>query len=212
MITYANLKEIGWGIAPIFVGRQTEHRSPGSSHELDEWHGINDPRQAARLAAEAGFPRGSVMYLHIEAGGGPLDPDLATYYEAWVAQMIADGQYYPGVYCSYQVAPQLRGLDSRPRWWVFHVTHGCDPGFPHTYDFFPNELVPYMNFPTTQERVAGWSLNPRNSFAYARMRQWGQSIPSDGVPCSLVIDGEEYLGWDFNTATLKDPSDPTLSF
>ncbi len=212
MDKYAGLKEIGWGIAPIFVGQQTEQSSPGSSHELDESNGVNDARQAAQLAAEAGFPEGSVVYLDIEAGGGPLDPDLAIYYEAWVARMIADGQYYPGVYCSYQIAPQLRELDSRPRWWVFHVTHGCDHDFPDTFDFFPNDLVPRMEFPTTAAPITGRSLDPRDSFANARMRQWCQSISNNNVACRLLIDGEEFLGWDFNTATLKDPLDPTLSF
>lgn len=217
MDRYAKLKEIGWGIAPIFTGQQTEESSPQSSHELDELHGEQDARQAAELATQAGFQEGSVVYLDIE--GGPVEPDLSTYYQAWVARMISDGRYYPGIYCSYQIAPQLRNLDTRPRWWVYHVTHGCDPDYPSTYNFFPNELEPRMEFPTTTapntEPGTEISLDPRDSFAYARMLQWCQSIgnpPPNKVPCKLVVDGEEKTEWDFDTATLKDPSDQALSF
>jgi len=210
MDKYAKLKQIGWGITPIFAGQQTEQSSPGSSHDLDEWHGGQDARRAAQLAARAGFPEGSVVYLDIE--GGPVEPDLSTYYRAWVAQMLVDGQYYPGIYCSYQIATRLRELDSGPRWWVFHITRGCDHNFRDTYDCFPNDLVPRIEFPTTIAPNTNMALDPRDSSPYARMLQWCQSIPLDGVPCKLVIDGEEYPGWDFDTATLKDPSDQSLSF
>ena len=206
------LRSIGWGAAPLYVGRQVAT----DWDTLDGDHGNADAVDAANLAQQAGLERGRVIYLDIEQGA-PLNYWQGHYYHGWVDGLIRDGRYYPGVYCSYQIASDLRNKwDSRARFWVFHVTHGCDPDFPDTYNFFPNELVPRMEFPTTRapntEPGTNISLDPRDSFANARMLQWCQSIPLGGVLCALVIDGEEYPAWDFDTATLRDPSDQTLSF
>ena len=208
MPTLPFLRSIGWGITPIYVGRQVAT----DWDTLDGDHGNADAIDAADLAQEAGLEPGRVIYLDIEQGA-PLNEWQGQYYRGWVNGLIEDGRYYPGVYCSYQIASDLRnGWDSRARFWVYHVTHGCDPDYPDTYDFFPNELEPPIEFPTTTAPISGQSLDPRDSFANARMLQWCQSIPLDGVPCTLVIDGEEYPSWDFDTSTLRDPSDQTLSF
>jgi hypothetical protein len=110
------LNQMGWGIAPIYVGQQAH--GPGS-HVVTAAQGAIDGANAASLAAQAGFPGLSVLYLDIEQGP-PLHQPAIDYYKAWV-QAVFDNGYYPGVYCSFLLAAKLMGADFRPLVWVFHI-------------------------------------------------------------------------------------------
>ncbi|MBN1608844.1 MAG: DUF1906 domain-containing protein [Polyangiaceae bacterium] len=116
----AFLRGLGWGIAPIYVGQQ-EAGTPGS-HVLTAAQGVQDvtgPRGAVTLAAGAGIPAGSILYLDIETGP-PVSRQLAAYYQSWV-QAVHDAGFRSGVYCSYLTARRLRALDDRPAFWVFQI-------------------------------------------------------------------------------------------
>jgi hypothetical protein len=104
MGAYNELKDQGWGFAPIFVGQQ-EQRIPHCSHILTEAQGEKDAQTAADLARTAHFPHGSVIYLDFEFGL-PLSEEVKTYCRAWSNALVING-YYPGVYCSWQLAGPL---------------------------------------------------------------------------------------------------------
>lgn len=120
MTRLAFLRQMGWGIAPIYVGQQQpEPNSPGS-HNITAAQGTLDAADAIMLATTAGFSPESVIYLDIETGG-PIQPGLAAYYQNWVQGVVAGG-FRPGVYCSFLLARQFRTLDNRPVFWVFNIS------------------------------------------------------------------------------------------
>lgn len=128
MTRHAFLRNLGWGIAPVYVGQQ-QIDGPGS-HNLSAAQGTLDAADAIKLAVKAGIPPGSVLYLDIETGG-PIEPGMKQYYQAWV-QGVVDGGWGPGVYCSYRLAGQFLKLDNRPKFWVFRVSKTAGP-YPHPY-------------------------------------------------------------------------------
>lgn len=100
----AHLVGLGFGLAPIYVGQQ-EPNIPHSSHVLTTAQGMADGAGAVSLAAGAGFPSSSVIYLDIESGG-PLSSTMLTYTTAWVGAVTA-GNFRTGIYCSHNVSAAL---------------------------------------------------------------------------------------------------------
>lgn len=113
----AFLLSLGYGFAPVYLGQQ--QGGPGS-HNLTPQQGTLDGRNAAQLAAQAGFPAHSVIYLDIETGPPLLSPFL-NYYAAWV-QSVINNNFTPGVYCSHALAAQVQAKDARPVFWVFRLS------------------------------------------------------------------------------------------
>jgi Domain of unknown function (DUF1906) len=60
----------------------------------------------ARTAAE-GFPRGTVIFLDIE-GMTTVPSTMHAYYRAWVARVLADGRFRPGIYTHRANADAIR--------------------------------------------------------------------------------------------------------
>jgi len=118
------LQDLGYGFAPIYVGRQQS--GPGS-HILTADQGTADGQNAVQLAGDAGFPDQSVLYLDIETGP-PIHAAFLEYYKAWV-EAVAQGNFTPGVYCSHLIAAEVLAADSRPVPWVFRLLF--NPG--HTF-------------------------------------------------------------------------------
>jgi hypothetical protein len=116
MGTRAFLLGLGFGFAPIYVGQQ---QSPPGSLNLTPAQGTIDGHNAAQLAATAGFPSGSVVYLDIETGP-PAQPPFFAYYKAWVQSLIDNG-FKPGVYCSHHLAAGFIAADNRAVPWVFQL-------------------------------------------------------------------------------------------
>lgn len=112
----AFLLGLGFGFAPIYVGQQ---QSPPGSLNLTAPQGTADGLNATQLAATAGFPAGSVLYLDVETGP-PVHPPFIAYYKAWV-QSVIDNGFTPGVYCSHHLAAQFIGADNRAVAWVFQL-------------------------------------------------------------------------------------------
>jgi len=108
------LQGLGFGFAPIYVGQQ---QSPPGSLNLTAAQGAIDGQHATQLAATAGFPNSSVLYLDVETGP-PAHPAFLDYYGAWV-QAVIDNGFSPGVYCSHHLAADFIGTDDRAAVWVF---------------------------------------------------------------------------------------------
>ncbi len=98
------LRALGWGIAPIYVGRQVKS-IPRSDHRMTPENGITDGLHAARLAKSAGLV-GSIIYLDFE-NGAPLKPEQKIYYKNW-ATGVRSESCRPGVYCVSSIAPGLQ--------------------------------------------------------------------------------------------------------
>ena len=112
------LREMGWGLAPIYVGQQASG-GPGS-HVLTSAQGTADAAGAVALADAADIGKNSVIYLDIETGGR-LSSSHVAYVQAWIDGVRAS-IYRPGVYCSYLETPaQLRQNNEDVFFWVFNI-------------------------------------------------------------------------------------------
>ena len=137
MRTRAFLLGLGYGFAPVYLGQEAA-TGPGS-HNLTAPQGTIDARDAAQLAAQAGFPAQSVIYLDIETGP-PLSPNYIAYLSAWVAGVSSNG-FTPGVYCSHLLAPQVQRLAGNAPLWVFRLL------FPNGHRFAPPLPTPAPALP-----------------------------------------------------------------
>lgn len=118
-----------WGVVPIYVGQQdarTGNAAYKPSSILTSAQGTTDGQNAANLADKDQFPHGSFIYLDWEYGG--LDgAGAGSYVSSWVASIIADGRFMPGLYCSHSTAPAIAALLNamRPippaRFWCWKV-------------------------------------------------------------------------------------------
>ncbi len=173
------LTELGWGLAPIYVGQQTV---PPGSMQSDAAHGYQDGIHASQLMQEAGFSIGSAVYLDLE-NGLPFPPHQQAYVVAWVDQVQHSG-YAPGVYCSHTFAIALHQVVPNALIWVFKV----DTVSPHPV---PGPLYP--------------DIHPAGSgYAGAYMWQLGQNcqIAVVGAPGGRLV-------LDLDTAISADPGAPT---
>jgi hypothetical protein len=119
MRSLPTLKSIGWGVVPIYLGRQWYH--PGRlidvvNHPPEEL-GAKDGYHAANLALAAGFITSvTIVYLDIELAPPP-DPARAQmmvdYWRSW-AKALKEYGYLPGVYCSPLFASALMHADIPP--------------------------------------------------------------------------------------------------
>ena len=98
------LRDLKWGIAPLYVGRQVKS-IPNTDHRMTAENGTKDGEHAAKLAIAARFAIGSIIYLDFE-NGLPLPALQKSYYAAWVAELRRNG-FRPGVYCVASIAAGL---------------------------------------------------------------------------------------------------------
>lgn len=139
----ATLAVQGWGTAVVYVGQQTWESLPvapfaGSPARavqaatcsrtlLSGAQGTIEAIDAIAKTANEGFPRGSTIFLDIEYMT-TLTAPMREYYRAWVAQLLADGRYLPGIYCHRSNAAAVhddviaefaaaRHIES-PRFWI----------------------------------------------------------------------------------------------
>jgi hypothetical protein len=98
------LRNLGWGIAPIYVGRQVKS-VPNTDHRMTPENGTKDGEHAAQLARLARLPFRSTIYLDFENGAPLLDAQKA-YYAPWAAEVRRNG-LRPGVYCVASLAAGL---------------------------------------------------------------------------------------------------------
>jgi hypothetical protein len=138
------LTDMGWGLAMVYVGQQTWNRKPRnlspaqmarlkrqgatcSADFLSADRGTAEALDAIRKADAEGFPRGSVIFLDIERTE-KMPPHMRDYYKSWVATVLTDGRYRPGVYVHSHNAQIVyddvkalftaAGIDEEPRFWI----------------------------------------------------------------------------------------------
>jgi hypothetical protein len=171
---HSALAEMGWGFAVIYVGQQ-ESTGPGS-HVLTTDQGKLDGADACRLAEQAGFPRGTVLFLDIEAGG-PISANTAAYVKGW-APAVRDLGYRPGVYCSHTAVHSIDALGLQVHRWVYKLK---------TSDVGGHKPAPYKD------------ADPSTSgITTAIVWQWAQNTNIDTVKGQLLVD--------LDTAATADPS------
>ena len=137
------LTDMGWGLAVVYVGQQTWNRTPHtlspaqmarlkkketcSADFLGADRGAVEGLDAIRKAEAEGFTKGSVIFLDIERTE-KLPARMRDYYKAWVATLLADGRYRPGIYVHSHNAEAVysdvkslftaAGIDEEPRFWI----------------------------------------------------------------------------------------------
>ena len=138
------LQDIGWGLAVVYVGQQTwgrtpkqltpaqmaRHRRRGTTCNADFANadrGVQEGIDAIRKTREEGFQPGRVIFLDIERME-TIPSRMRDYYRAWVATVLKDGTYRPGIYVHKHNAEQVyrdvkalfeaAGVDEEPRFWV----------------------------------------------------------------------------------------------
>ena len=89
--------------------------------------GTTEAADAGAKAAAEGFPQGTVVYLDVERVTS-VSPALREYVRSWVAGVLADGRYTPGIYCHRLNADALheaavaawaaRGRAGEPPFWI----------------------------------------------------------------------------------------------
>lgn len=140
----ATLTDMGWGLAVVYVGQQTWNRplrSLTAAQEaaqrakgvrcnadfIDAPEGAADAQEAITKTRAEGFPRGTVIFLDIERME-TVPVRMRDYYRAWVATVLRDGSFRPGIYVHsfnarlvYDDVKALfaaAGIDEEPRFWI----------------------------------------------------------------------------------------------
>lgn len=183
------LRDMGWGLAPIYVGQQWSS-GPGS-HVLTAAQGTIDAQQAIGLADTAAIGENCVIYLDIEIGGR-LPAAFLAYCQAWF-DGVRGSRYRPGVYCSHLDTPaQLQAKNPDLFFWVFNIDR----------------------FAKTQALDADGSFRvppiDGSGCAFATAWQFIQGAPSIPVPHGDGTTGS-LATVDLDCATVLDPSQPTTA-
>ena len=138
------LRAMGWGLAVVYVGQQTWDRMPRklsparmaalvrsgatcNADYLSAERGILEANDAIAKTEAEGFPRGTVVFLDIERME-KMPQAMRDYYRTWVAHLLADGRYRPGIYTHKHNAAEIyadvkrafeaAGLTEEPRFWI----------------------------------------------------------------------------------------------
>jgi hypothetical protein len=121
---YKFLRGVGWGVAPIYVGKQPSSKKLELKRGTEEMEGYLDGVEAAGLADQEGMPNQCVLYFDLEVPTG--SKPWMNYYLGW-AKAILDQGYQPGLYGSFLTARSIVGFlrerDPRtvPQIWVFNL-------------------------------------------------------------------------------------------
>jgi len=137
------LQQLGWGVAIVYVGQQTWGHVPRtltptqrdalrkktdcSTDLISAEEGTLNADDATARAASEGFATGAVVFLDLERMQ-TIPPAMRDYYRAWVARMLANKKYRPGIYTHQFNADQVftdvkdvftaAGDTSTPRFWI----------------------------------------------------------------------------------------------
>lgn len=137
----------GWGILPIYLGRQYGWSNLTSSQ------GETDAQDAISLAQSEGFPSASHIYLDVE--GGTVSTALLEYISGW-ANTVAESIFWPGIYCSSSPASSIikAVTGCNARYWVAHYTLGN----PNPNNSAPNPADSGISNATTWQAASGKSF------------------------------------------------------
>ncbi|HVE84642.1 MAG TPA: glycoside hydrolase domain-containing protein [Myxococcales bacterium] len=175
MDRHSALAEMGWGFAVVYVGQQ-ESTGPGS-HVLTTDQGKIDGADACTLAAQAGFARGTALFLDIEAGGA-ISASTAAYVRGW-APAVRDQGYVPAAYCSHTAVKSIEALGLEMRFWIFKLK---------TSDASGHKPAPYKEDDPASTGITS-----------AIVWQWAQNVTIDSAKGKLNVD--------LDTGTTSNPSE-----
>ena len=120
----ALITSLGWGTAVLYVGQQdwanmpsiaatasraSENQAVCSASLLSSDQGTAEAADAVAQVRAQGFPDGTTVFLDVEHVS-TISQQLLDYYHAWIAGVLADGHYKPGVYAHKANAPTFYGL------------------------------------------------------------------------------------------------------
>jgi glycoside hydrolase-like protein len=135
---------MGWGLAVVYVGQQTWNRTPRtlspaqaarlkrngetcSADLLSADRGSQEALDAIRRTEAQGFPKGNVIFLDIERTER-MPARMRDYYKSWVATVLTDARYRPGIYVHSHNAQTVytdvkslfdaAGVEEEPRFWI----------------------------------------------------------------------------------------------
>lgn len=138
------LADMGWGTAVVYVGQQTWNRPPRTltpsqlallkrrgetcnTDFLSADRGAQEGLDAIRKTEAEGFPKGSVIFLDIERTE-KMPQRMRDYYKSWVATLLTDGRFRPGIYVHSHNASvvyddvkklfEAAGFQEEPRFWI----------------------------------------------------------------------------------------------
>lgn len=138
------LIDMKWGLAVVYVGQQTWGRTPRlltdkqlanlqrrgatcNADFLSADRGAAEGLDAIRSTRAEGFPTGTVIFLDIERME-KMPQRMRDYYRAWVATVLTEGNFRPGIYVHSYNAKDVyadvkalyvaAGLNEEPRFWI----------------------------------------------------------------------------------------------
>jgi hypothetical protein len=155
--------------------------------------GTEHGKEAASLMQKAKFPSGSIVYLDIETPK-PENGPFQGYIGEWM-KAVKGGGFYPGVYCSYTMAPWIVKL-SRAVWTV-------------ELPFAKSRLQMSLPSDESLSNVLAYdpSANPHGIIrpgCLATQYRWYQTF-SD-----VRLDPGITNMFDLNWSKVKDPSNPSV--
>ncbi len=198
------LQSQGLGFAVLFNARETRavHNSADARQK-----GTQDAQNAAKLAQQEGFSKGTVIFLDIEEGGR-LPTPYHQYLQAWSDNLASLG-YRPGIYCSAIPVDEGHGV---------HITTAQDI---QSHINAPTLVYWVYNLACPPSPGCAFPSNPpppaQSGFPAATIWQYAQSprrSESSACPANFAPDGNCYAPGDkqhhwiieVDFATSPDPS------
>ena len=99
----ADLRQMGWGFVVVYVGRQASGCGSGS---LTRAQGLSDALHAISKAQIDDMPNNTTIYLDIELMDN-ISNAMIDYMRGWLAGILDDGTYKPGIYAHFRNAVAL---------------------------------------------------------------------------------------------------------
>lgn len=185
--TFGFLRSTGWGVAPIYLGKQPNSAKLKLKRGGEQLEGYMDGIEATSFASQEGMPAGTVVYFDQEIPSS--DPAWLAYYFGWVKAVIDQG-YTPGIYCSFTIAKTItssmlqRGSGTAPEVWVWNLSH-----YSAHHPYSDLNKVPAPD-------PSGASGAGATSWQYVQHS-------------SLKVDGHLIAPVDFDSSTYSDPGQRT---
>lgn len=216
--SYPVLSAMGWGVVPIYVGKQhfgeaiveiSALPEPDRTKRLIQ-DGQQDGKEAQLLAKQAGFQPPRVIYFDIE---NPWNPKLKTrphylvYLKAWLDTIKNEG-YLPGFYCSPSLVADIETIDPSAQLWVAeyafqHVKEVVKKNGKKVKELVQENLAekyPYGIYPTPNPGTR----NAQSWQFYGNSLIVAHSLGADGT----VHKEKDLLKIDLNTSVWEDPGSP----
>lgn len=127
----ATLKQIGWGLVVVYVGRQA---SGCGSTSLTRAQGMTDAADAIAKAKADGVATDATIFLDVELMD-TLSAKMVAYMRGWLAGILLDKTYKAGIYAHFRNANDLFNAAEQeyadqgepggaPAFWIVRVPGG----------------------------------------------------------------------------------------